>query len=176
MAFLKQHVTHLVLIPVITLLLAPSARAAQAVLHLTDGSKVAGEIMEEGKDAVTLKVKFGTITYKRSEIASIEKKADGGGGGPAGAAQWRDVIVLKSGDEQVGLIVAEDEKEMTFDVVMSGRSVSRTLLARTTVPKGEVASVRRLTDEQRTQARAYIESVKDEARRDVASARALKVE
>ncbi len=176
MAFPKLHVRRLLLISLTPLLLAASARAAQAVLHLTDGSKVTGEIVEEGKDAVTLKVKFGTITYKRSEIASIKKTGAGGGGGPAGAAEWRDVIVLNSGDEQVGLIVAEDEKEIAFDVVMSGRSVSRTLLARTTVPKSEIASVKRLTDEQRTQARDYLQSVKDEARRDVASARALKVE
>ncbi|MGD0093583.1 MAG: hypothetical protein ABSE73_27050, partial [Planctomycetota bacterium] len=146
-------------------LLAGCARGADTLV-LNDGQKVEGTIVEESGDTLVLKVKFGQVKYKKSEIKEIVKAA---AAGAAEASELRDVLVLANGDEHRGLLVAETDKEVTFDLLMSGKSVSKTLLSRTTFAKAELKEVKKLTDEQRAAARKYLESVASQAQQDTAA-------
>lgn len=145
-------------------MLLASALAAADTLVLNDGSKVEGAIVEETGDTVVLKVKFGQVPYKKTEIKEIQRA---GGAAPlANAADLRDVLVLKTGEEHRGLLVQEGEKEVTFDLVMSGKSVSKTLLSQTTFQKAEIAELRKLTERERTAARQHLANVAAQARQE----------
>ena len=156
---------------------AGPAGGAESTVHLKDGSSIKGEIVSESDDAVVVKLRFGSITYKRADIKSIERGREApSGADAAGAAGWRDVVLLKSGDEHRGLIVSEDDDAVVFDLVMSGASVSKTLTMRITIGRGKIKEVRRLTDDRRAAARAYIDSAKREEERDARGAEEIKVE
>src|SRR5438105_1337077 len=101
-----------------------SATFAADVIVLQDGSKNEGTILEETNDTVILKVKFGQATYQKKEIKEIIR----GNAAPPAAdvADLRDVVTLKSGEEHRGLLVSEDNKEIVFDLIVSGKNVSKT--------------------------------------------------
>lgn len=160
----------------LTSLLAGRGHAAESTIHLKDGGTIRGEIVSEGDGSVVVKLRFGSITYKRADIESIERGKDSPGATVAGAAGWRDVILLKNGDEHRGLIVSEGADAIAFDLVMSGASVTRTLTMRTTIARGSIKEVRRLTDDRRAAARAHIESAKRQEKRDARGERDIKVE
>jgi len=131
---------------------------------LNDGSKVEGTITEETNDSVTMKLKFGTTKYMKNEIKEIIKS---GGAAPVqDAAELRDVLTLKNGDIHKGLLVSEDTHEVVFDLVMSGKNVSKTMLSRTTFDRKEVADLKQLTEAQRSAARQYMEKADIAARHD----------
>jgi len=155
--------------------LAGGAVGAQSTIHLKDGSVIKGEIVSESDDAVVVRLRFGSIKYKRAEIESVERGREVSSADAAGAAEWRDVLLLKSGDEHRGLIVSEDDDAIAFDLVMSGASVSKTLTMRITVGRDSIKEVRRLTDGQRSAARAHIEKAKHEEKRDARGERDIKV-
>jgi len=156
---------------------AGSAGGAESTIHLKDGDSIKGEIVSEDDDSVVLKLRFGSITYKRADIKSIERGKDGpSGADAAGAARWRDVVLLKDGDEHRGLIVSEDDDAIVFDLVMSGASVSKTLTMRITIGRGKIKEVRRLTDDKRAAARAHIENAKREEEHDARGERDIEIE
>jgi hypothetical protein len=156
---------------------AGSAGGAESTIHLKDGDSIKGEIVSEDDDSVVLKLRFGSITYKRADIKSIERGKDSPGAADAAdAARWRDVVLLKDGDEHRGLIVSEDDDAIVFDLVMSGASGSKTLTMRITIGRGKIKEVRRLTDEQRAAARAHIESARREEKRDARGEKEIEVE
>ncbi|HYG76994.1 MAG TPA: DUF1570 domain-containing protein [Planctomycetota bacterium] len=130
---------------------------------MNDGSKMEGTIVEETNDGIVLKIKFGTTSYKKSEIKEIIRS---GGAVTKDAAELRDVLKLKNGDEHRGLLVSEDNKEIVFDLVMSGKNVSKIMLSRTTFSKDEVADLKKITDQERSAARTYIATAEDQARKD----------
>ena len=105
--------------------LAASAALGADVLTLNDGLVVRGEIVRETDKVVVIKVKFGTVTYDRGEVKSIERgedaaaarralKSSQGAGAVASAraAEWRDEVALNSGEKFLGLLVSEGEKEV----------------------------------------------------------------
>jgi hypothetical protein len=159
-----------------TVVLAAGARAAESTIHLKDGSAIKGVIASESKSSVVVKLRFGSITYARSDIKSIERGRDSSGGAAAGAAGWRDVIILKDGDEHRGLIVSEDDDAVTFDLVMSGASVTKTLTMRTRIACEKIKEVRRLTGDQRSAARSHLENVKRQEERDARGEQDIRVE
>jgi hypothetical protein len=148
----------------VLLLLSVCLSLRADTLILNDGSKVEGTITEETSDSVTMKLKFGTTKYAKNEIKEVIKA--GGAAQPQDAAELRDVLTLKSGDIHKGLLVSEDKTEVVFDLVMSGKSVSKTMLSRTTFARAEVADLKQLTDAQRTAARKYMETADAQARSD----------
>jgi len=156
--------------------LAAGARGAQSTIHLKDGSVIKGEIVSESDDSVVVRLRFGSISYNRDDIRSVERGNEVSSADAAGAAKWRDVLLLKNGDEHRGLIVSENDDAIAFDLVMSGASVSRTLTMRITVDRQKIGEVRRLTDGQRAAARAHIEKAKHEEKRDALAERDMKVE
>ncbi len=54
------------------LLLVPVTALAD-VIHMRDGRKLEGEIVGEKEETITLKMKYGTMTLRRSDIERIEK-------------------------------------------------------------------------------------------------------
>jgi hypothetical protein len=42
------------------------------ILHFKDGRKLEGEVKQEG-DAISIKTRFGSFSFKKSEVARIEK-------------------------------------------------------------------------------------------------------
>jgi hypothetical protein len=60
----------------LVLLTIACANVRAETLELKDGTKVVGSVVSETDSDITLKVKFGTITYQRSDIKSIEKDGD----------------------------------------------------------------------------------------------------
>ncbi len=157
-------------------LAAAGARAAESTIHLKDGSAIKGVIVSEGKSSVVVKLRFGSITYARSDIKSIKRGKEPSGAAVAGAAGWRDIIILKDGDEHRGLIVSEDDDAVAFDLVMSGASVTRTLTMRTRIAREKIKEVRRLTDDQRSAARSHIENAKRQEERDARGEQDIRVE
>jgi len=155
---------------------AAGAMGAQSTIHLKDGLALKGVIVSESDESITLKVRFGTMVITRANIKSIERGEEAPPSDASGAADWRDVLLLKSGDEHRGLIVSEDGDAIAFDLVMSGASVSKTLTMRIRVGRDKIREVRRLTDGQRAAARAHIESAKHEEKRDARGERDIKVE
>ncbi len=247
------------------LLFAAAIGSARAeTLEMKDGSKVVGTVVEETDSAITLKVKFGTIIYQKSEIKNIDKegvvpappakvaakKEPPAPAAPAtpptpavppkekveskpktevaapakpkpeeappaapkpkesdpfastpkpkpqpqprsnpdpstevssaprssGEGELRDVVVLKAGGEQRGFLVSESDTEVVFDVVMSGKSVAKTMLSRTTFHRGEVDSIKKLTDEQRAAALKDLNNAAKEEKRDKAAAQNIEIE
>ena len=172
---MQMRVLAAVTLPVCGALLALGLSAAGAdTLILADGSKVEGTIIEESGDTVVLKVKFGQVPYKKAEIKDILRA--GSSGPVADAAELRDVLVLKNGEQHRGLLVSEDDKEITFDLVMSGKNVSKTLLSRTAFERGEVQEVKKLSDSQRAAARKHIEDAQSQTVKDAAAEQNVKIE
>lgn len=154
---------------------ASHARAADTIV-LNDGSKSEGTVVEETNDTVILKVKFGNVTYQKREIKEIVR---GGAAAPAPAADasgLRDVVVLKNGEEHSGLLVSEGGGDIEFDLVMSGKTVSKTIMSRTTFKSAEVAELRKLTDAQRADARKSLVNAAAQAKEEVAAEQQIKVE
>lgn len=159
---------------VIVAALAVCATLRADTLILNDGSKVEGTITDETNDTVVLKLKFGTTTYQKKEIKEIVRS--GGAAQPQDAAEMRDVLTLKNGDVHKGLLVSEDTKEVVFDLVMSGKNVSKIMLSRTTFTRAEVAGLKTLSDAQRKSAREYIENAESQARKDAVDEKEVALE
>lgn len=146
----------------VTAFFSASLRADTIILN--DGSKIEGTITEETNDSITVKLKFGVTKYSKNEIKEIIKS--GGAAQPQDVAELRDVLTLKGGDVHRGLLVSDDGKDVVFDLVMSGKNVSKTMLSRTTFSRAEVTDLKTLTEAQRTAARKYIENVDTQSRKD----------
>ena len=140
---------------------------------LNDGTSVDGSIVEETPESVTVKVKFGQVSYKRSEIKELKKS---GGGASTDAGQLRDILKLKSGEEHQGLVVSEDDKKVVFDLIVSGKNFSKTMLTQTTFPRDEIAELKQLSDTQRALARSQLASLDTQAKDDVQSEQNVKIE
>lgn len=153
------------------------AHCAQSAVYLKGGRKMEGEIVSQDDKTVKLRMKYGTVTFDRKEIEKIEtEEAAGEGEVGVRAADLRDEIVLKTGETMRGLIVSKDEKEIAFDVIMSGSGVSKTMLMRTTIDCRNVKELKELTTAQRMAARKYLESIEGEEERDAIGEQDLKVE
>jgi hypothetical protein len=72
-------------------LLTASAASAD-VIRLRNGGALEGVVLRENADAVTVRLKYATVTIDRSEIDAIEKKAEAPA--PAGArmARWDKAV------------------------------------------------------------------------------------
>lgn len=74
----EYHIMRLIvltgLIFISTLLLPVEGRAD--IIHLKNGNKVEGIVTEERANSVTIKLDIGTLTFSRSEIASIESSSN----------------------------------------------------------------------------------------------------
>lgn len=132
-----------------------SVWARADTLVMNDGTSVEGTVVEETPETVTLKVKFGKVSYKRAEIKEIKKAGDAA----VAAGPLRDVLKLKSGEEHEGLLVSQSDKEVVFDIIMSGKTLSRTMLTRSTYSRDEVAEIKELTDKKRALARTQLENM-----------------
>jgi hypothetical protein len=142
---------------------------------LNDGTVVEGTIIEENDDSIVVKLKYGRATYQKREIKSIKKSAGDAALNPAAAAELRDVLVLKNGTEHRGLLVS-DEGDVIFELILSGRAVSKALLTRSTFKREEVAEIRKLTDEQRQAVRKALENIETSAKQDVVAEQNIKIE
>jgi len=69
---LSRSLTRILVVVASALVLVAVARAD--IVKLKDGRKLEGEIIEESSLEVKLKMRFGTQSFPRSEIASIERK------------------------------------------------------------------------------------------------------
>jgi len=103
------------------------------------------------------------------------------GGSPSGSdphedSSARDVIVLKDGTQQLGFLVSESDEDVVFDIVMSGRKVSKTILSRTTFKKGEIDSIKKLSDADRAAAIKDLDSAAKETKLDAAGEQNVRVE
>jgi hypothetical protein len=56
----------------LAVILVASVSARAETVELKDGTKVVGTVVDENDDTLTLKVKFGTISYPKSDIKSRE--------------------------------------------------------------------------------------------------------
>lgn len=142
-------------------------------ITLNDGTVVEGAIVEENAEQVVVKLKFGKVSYKRAEIREIVKSSEAAA---KSAGDLRDIVKLKSGEEQHGLIVEDNDKQVVIDLIMAGKHVSKTMFVRTTYLRGEVEEVRPLTSEQRAGVRAWFEKAQSQAQTDTLSEQSLKVE
>jgi len=136
---------------------------AADTVTLKDGTVIQGEIVEETPETVVVKLKFGKASYARAEIKEIVKATTAAS---ENAAELRDVVVLKNGDEYSGLIASEDHDKLDFDVLKTGKDVSKNLAVRLNFKKAEVETVKRLTDPQRAALRAYLDNAAAETRAD----------
>ncbi len=153
-----------------------SAPAAESIIHMKDGSVVKGEIVSQSDTEIKVKVRFGSVSYSKNEIARIETQGGGAAKASNKAAEWRDVLVLDTGDTMTGLIFSETDDAIIFDMVMSGSSVSKTMLMQTSVSRDKIKEIRKLTAAQRTEARQYLISLKQQAKRDSVAEGSLKIE
>ena len=139
---------------------------------LQDGTVLQGEVVKEDADGITLKLKFGQTTYKHSEIKSLRR-----GAAPAPhAGDLRDVLTLRSGTQQEGLLVSADDREVVFDVITGGANVSKPLILRTRFVRDEVKQIKELTPEQRGDVRAYLAGLETQAQQDALTESKLIVE
>jgi len=141
---------------------------------LNDGTKVEGTIIEETDEMIVLKIKFGQMEIKKKEIKDIQRAASAAVG--VDAAELRDTLVLKNGEKHLGLLVSEDRKEIVFDLIMSGKNVTKTIVTQTTFQLSEVAEVKKLTDAQRESARKHMESADAQSRQDAFAETNMKIE
>jgi len=150
--------------PLALLLFVVSFTAYADTLILKDGTKQEGTVVDEDGDTISLKVKFGVVKYKKSEVKDIVRA----GAAPVvtDPATMRDVIKLKSGVELVGLLASDTGGDIEFDAIQGGKSVSRTILVRTRYAKNEIADMKLLTDAQRKAAREHIETASTMAQQD----------
>ena len=59
--------------PALILVIAVGVCALADVVHMKDGRKLEGKIVSEKEETIELKMKYGTITLRRSDIERIEK-------------------------------------------------------------------------------------------------------
>lgn len=148
----------------LTLLLLVTLSTFADTLILNDGSKQEGTVTEEDNSSITLKVKFGVVRFKKSEVKEIIRTSTLVA--TIDASELRDVLKLKNGIEHVGLLAVENGGDVEFDVIASGKAVSRTMLLRTRYSRGEIAELKLLTAAQRKAVREHIEKVSAVAQQD----------
>ncbi|MCW8129001.1 MAG: DUF1570 domain-containing protein [Planctomycetota bacterium] len=153
------------------LLCLAAARAHADTITLKDGTVVEGAIVEENDVSIVVKLKFGKVTYKRDEIKEIVRAA-----AVSNPGDLRDVIKLRNGETQHGLIVSENEKEVTVDLVMSGKTVTKTMFARMTYRRGEIDEIKAITPEQRAAVRAYFERTESQAKEDTLNEQMIQIQ
>ena len=155
----------------LAVLLQSSCRAD--TITLNDGTVVEGTVVDENDAGITVKIKFGQVSYKRAEIKSIVK---GGGAPAAGGEDPRDVLVLKSGAEHRGLLVSENEAQVVFDLIVSGKAFSKALATRSAFARTEIRELRKITDAQRASARASLAKLESSAKQEAVSEQSLPVQ
>jgi regulator of replication initiation timing len=152
--------------------LAVCAAEGPDEITLQDGAVLQGQVVKEDAEGVTLKLKFGQTTYKHSEVKSLRR-----GAAPAAhAGDLRDVLTLRSGAPQEGLLVSADDREVVFDVITGGANVSKPLVLRTRFVRDEVKQIKELTPEQRKDARAYLAGLETQTKQDAVTEAKITIE
>lgn len=76
---------------VLALVLMASAASAD-VIRLRNGGTLEGVVLRENPDAVTVRLKYATVTIDRLEIDAIEKKAESPAAAGARLARWDQAV------------------------------------------------------------------------------------
>lgn len=133
--------------------------AANVSIEFKSGRKIEGELVKEDDVQVVVKLKFGSITYEKSEIKKITR-LDAGGGGDAAVkvADKFDVINLNNGLSHKGIIIKETDSSIEFDIIRLSTTGGKPMVIRMTFSKSKIKDVVRITEKQRAQMIAYIKS------------------